>query len=335
VTPPDDVRPLLRRLAVLVAGVVTLVLAGSVAFWLTEDVSLWDGFVWSLDTVATVGSIVGPHDFAGEAIKVVLIVLGVGTLFYALVTLSELVVAGHVTGLLRERRERSLIDSLADHYIICGFGRVGRQVSRDLRAARAPHVVIDTNPAALELARRTGVPFLLGEPADDDVLCTAGVERARGVVACVDSDADNVFICLTARQLRPDILIVARASEEVTEAKLTRAGADRVISPYKASGSEMARLALHPQVFGAVDVADDYRMEEIAVPELCAGAGRTIEDVRGGALVVALRRADGSIEPQPPADARLEPGDTLVALGTPVTLDRLEGLFQPPRAAAT
>jgi voltage-gated potassium channel len=335
VTPPDDVRLLLRRLAVLVAGVVLLVLAGSVAFHLVEDVSLWNGLVWSLDTVATVGSIVGPHDTGGEAIKVVLIVLGVGTLFYALVTLSELVVAGHVTGLLRERRERSLIDSLADHYLICGFGRVGRQVSRDLRAATAPHVVVDSNPASHELAQRDGIPFLEGEPADDDVLCRAGIERARGVVACVDSDADNVFICLTARQLRPDVLIVARASEEETEAKLKRAGADRVISPYKASGSEMARLALHPQVFGAVSVADDYRMEEIAVPARCEGAGRTVEDVRGGALVVALRRADGSIEPQPAADARLEPGDTLVALGAPATLDRLEGLFQPPPAATT
>jgi voltage-gated potassium channel len=333
--PPDDVRLLLRRLAGLVAGVVVLVLAGSVAFHLVEGVSLWDGFVWALDTVATVGSIVGPHDAGGEVIKVVLIVLGVGTLFYALVTLAELVVAGHVTGLLRERRERRLIENLADHYVICGFGRVGRQVSRDLRTAGAPHVVVDNNPASHEVAHRSGVPFIDGEPADDDTLCAAGIERARGVLACVDSDADNVFICLTARQLRPDVLIVARASEEDTEAKLKRAGADRVISPYKASGSEMARLALHPQVFGAVDVADDYRMEEIEVPENCPGVGRTIDEVRGGALIVALRRADGSIEPQPPADARLEPGDTLVALGTPRTLDRLEKLFEPSRAAAS
>src|SRR5581483_6874593 len=151
-------------------------------------------------------------------------------------------------------------DSYSDHFIICGFGRVGRQVARDLQSARAQHVVIDDGPDSREAAHVVGVQFIEADAANDDVLMQAGIERARGVIACADSDAENVFIALTARELRSDVLIIARASAEESEKKLLRAGADRVISPYKTSGAEMARIALHPQVGGAIEVAD-YRME--------------------------------------------------------------------------
>jgi voltage-gated potassium channel len=323
----------LRRLAWLGAMLVVLIAAGTIAFALTEDVSAWNGFVWTLDTVATVGSIVSPTDTGGEIIKVLLIVLGVGTLFYGLVTATEFFVAGHLSGLVDERRMQRRIDSLSDHYVICGFGRVGRQVARDLRAAGARYVVVDHNPDALEVAREIGVRFLEGSPSDDDVLVAAGIDRARAVIACVDSDAENIFITLTARELRPDVTIVARASEEDSESKLRRAGADRVISPYKASGAEMARLALHPQVSGVVDVAPEYRMEEIEVSEGCEGVGRTVADIRGGGVIPAVRRADGEVLPQPPPETVLNVGDVIVAMGTPQTLDRLESLFDPAARA--
>jgi voltage-gated potassium channel len=154
------------------------------------------------------------------------------------------------------------------------------------------------------------------------------------VIACVDSDAENIFIALSARELRSDILIIARASAEDAEKKLLRAGADRVISPYKTSGSEMARVALHPQVAGAVTVAD-YRMEEIEVPAACEGVGRTIDDVRGQSVIVALRRPDGRLEPQPPPQTVINSGDMLVALGAPDALEQLEGIFQPASVAST
>jgi len=156
----------------------------------------------------------------------------------------------------------------------------------------------------------------------------AGIERARAVVACVDSDAENIFIALTARELRADITIVARASDEDSESKLKRAGADRVISPYKASGAEMARLALHPQVTGSVNVIDDYRLEELEIAADAAGVGQMLADVRGGSMIVAMRR-DGQFQPQPPGDTVLRVGDVLVAMGTPKTMDRLEKLFEP------
>ena len=154
------------------------------------------------------------------------------------------------------------------------------------------------------------------------------------MIACVDSDAENIFITLTARELREDILIIARASAEDSEKKLVRAGADRVISPYKTSGMEIARTALHPQVAGSVEVAD-YRMDEIEVPADCPGVGSTIEDARGSTMIVALWRNTGQLEPQPAPETVIEVGDKLVALGTPEALERLETRFERPGAAGS
>jgi voltage-gated potassium channel len=233
-----------RRLAQLGLVIVLLVAAGTVGFAVTEGISAWAAFVLTLDTVATVGSIPSPHGLGGQVVKVVLIILGVGTLFYALVTVTEFFVAGHLAELLAERRMQRTIDSLSDHYLICGFGRVGQRVARRLEEAGEPFVVIDANPDVRDEMEDEGVLHVGGQASDDEVLCEAGIERARAVVACVDSDAENIFVTITARALLPDIEIVARAADEATERKLIRAGANDVISPYKASGDAMARLAL-------------------------------------------------------------------------------------------
>jgi voltage-gated potassium channel len=319
----------LRQLALLIAGIVA---GGTIALSLTESAGLWESFQWALDTVATIGSHPNPETVAGQVVKVVLIVVGVGTLFYGLVTVTEVFVAGHLADLLAERRTLKAIEATSYHYIICGFGRVGRQVARDLRAAGARYVVIDDLPENRELAAGVGVRFIEGEATDDEVLRAAGIMRARGVIACVDSDADNIFITLSARELRPEIAIVARAASEDSESKLLRAGATRVISPYKTSGAEMARLALNPQVSGVVDVAPEYRMEEIEVAPGCEGEGQPIADVRGGAIIVGVRFADGTFQPQPPAETILAAGDVVMAMGTLRTVRRLEALFAPSRS---
>lgn len=302
----------------MIAG---LLAVGTVGFALAEDVSPWHAFVLTLDTVATTGSIPSPENTAGEILKVLLTFLGVGTLFYALVTVTELFVAGHLGRALAERRERRMTASLSDHCIICGYGRVGRQVARDLRDARAPYVVIGLDEDDRDHA--VGVRFIVGNASEDDVLRDAGIERARAVVACVDSDAENIFICLTARELRNDILIVARASNEDAESKLRRAGADRVISPYRSSGREMARLALHPNIVGALDVTEDHRLQEIQV---LSDAERVPEDV----MVVGIRRPDGSFTLRPPATERLVPGDVVIAVGTDAALARAADTLAPP-----
>jgi voltage-gated potassium channel len=247
-----ELRQFLQRLTILVAAICILLAAGTAGFMLTEGTSLGYGLVWALDTVATVGSIPEPQSTGGQIVKVALIVLGVGTLFYALVTVTEFFVAGHLSGLLEERRLLKEIDALNDHILICGFGRVGRQAARDLRAAGRDFVVIDTNvEESSRHAESLGAPIVHGAASDDEVLRQAGIMRAAGVIACVDSDAENVFITLSVRELRSDLPIVARAAVEDTERKLRHAGADRVVSPYKESGSEMVRLAV-----GALDGGD-------------------------------------------------------------------------------
>jgi len=329
-----EFEPFLRRMAALALMLGGLVIAGTIGFVITERVSVWDGFTWTIDTVATVGSIPNPTDTDGQIVKLVLIALGVGTLFYALVTVTEFFVAGHLGDILLERRTLKKTEDLSEHHLICGFGRVGRQVARDLRVSGDPFVVVDELPENKEVADQLGALFLLGPPSEDEMLRAAGIERAASVLACVDSDAENIFICLTARELRSDITIVARASVEDSEKKLLRAGANRVISPYKSSGAEMARLALQPQVAGVVDVAPEYRMEEIEVTEGCEGAGRTIADVRGTTVIAALRRED-TVQPQPASSTLLQPGDVLVAMGTVAALERLESVFAPQRVPAS
>jgi voltage-gated potassium channel len=324
-----EVRAFLRRLRHLAIVVVFVLGVGTIALSLTEDKGVWESFQWTVDTVATIGSHPTPETVGGQIAKVLLVLFGVGTLFYGLVTVTEVFVAGHLADLLAERRTLKAIEATSDHYIICGFGRVGRQVARDLRAAGARYVVIDDNPENRELAAGIGVRFIEGEATEDEVLRAAGIMRARGIIACVDSDADNIFITLSARQLKPDIAIVARAASEASESKLLRAGATRVISPYKTSGSEMARLALNPQVSGVVDVAPEYRMEEIVVAPGCAGEGQPIADVRGGAIIVGVRSADGDFHPQPAAETVLNAGDVVMAMGTVRTMQRLEKLFAP------
>jgi voltage-gated potassium channel len=325
---------LARRVLVVGAVVAGSLLLGTVGLVLAEGVGGWYAFRWALDTAATVGGFPQPHTLAGQIINVLLVLLGVGTLFYGLATLTELIVGGRLAEALAARRTRRMIDSFTDHHIICSFGRVGRQVARDLRAARAEYLVVDPLPENRELAQKADVPFIEGDPANDGVLIQAGIERACSIIACADSDPQNIFITLTARELRADIPIVARAALEDSEKKLKRAGADRVISPYKASGTEMAHLALHPQLRGVVDVDAEYRLEKLVVSERCEGARQMIGDIRGSAMIVGLRRGS-AFQPQPPAETVLLPGDVINAMGTPAALTRLESLFDTPDQLAT
>ncbi|HLH13482.1 MAG TPA: NAD(P)-binding protein, partial [Solirubrobacteraceae bacterium] len=183
-----------RRLALLAAVALALLLLGAVGLAASEGVGFWYAFRWALDTAATVGVFAPPRTLGGQLVEVALVVLGVGTLFYALATIAEFFVAGHLGDLLAARRKQRMIDALTDHHIVCGFGRVGRQVARDLRAAHASSVVVDESDAYRALAEELGLCFVEGDATDDAVLLRAGIERARSIIACADSDADNVFI---------------------------------------------------------------------------------------------------------------------------------------------
>jgi voltage-gated potassium channel len=241
-----EMRQFGRRLALLLGALATVMIAGAVGYSVDEHSSIGYAFFWTLDTVTTLGELPAPSDTAGRLILVGLELFGIGTLFYGLATVTEFFVSGQLSGVLDLRRSQKMIDSYSDHFIVCGYGRVGRQVARDLRLHDAQIVVVDQNPMHREAARADDVIYIEGHASDDDVLTQAGIARAAAVIACVDSDAENIFIALSARELNSTIRVIARASADDAEHKLIRAGANDVISPYKMTGTEMARLALSP-----------------------------------------------------------------------------------------
>jgi voltage-gated potassium channel len=229
-----------------------------------------------------------------------------------------------------------MIENLRDHFIICGYGRVGRRVAEEFRAANVAYVVLDYSDEAIAAAKEHGDLLIEGNATEDEDLQRAGLERARGLVVAADSDADNLYIVLSARSVRPDLQIVARASDEDAERKLRLAGADRVVMPYTAAGRTMANLVLKPQVTAFLDTVTtaagpDLHLAEIEVHAACPQAGRTIRDLRvrheTGAIIVALRKRDGSFDTTPEPDAVIQPGDVIVGVGTTEELRRLEDLF--------
>jgi voltage-gated potassium channel len=220
---------------------------------------------------------------------------------------------------------------------------VGRNVADEFRHAGVSYVVLDFSAQALEAARERDDYYIEGNGTEDEDLRAAGLERARGIVAASDDDSDNLYITLSARTARPDLHIVARASDEDAARKLTLAGADRVVQPYVAAGRVMANLILKPQVTAFLDVmttasAPDLRFEEIEVTEACGHAGKTIRDLdirrETGALIVALRKHDGTFDTTPTPDAVLGPGDVMIAAGTPDELRLLEDIFAPRGSVA-
>jgi voltage-gated potassium channel len=257
--------------------------------------------------------------------------------------LVEGIAHGVFTGALAERRRRRTIEQLDEHYIICGYGRVGRNVALEFREAGIDYVVLDFSADAIEAAREAGDLFIEGTGTEDEDLRAAGLERARGLVASSDSDADNLYITLSSRAARPNLLIVARASDEDAAKKLRLAGADRVVQPYSTAGKEMAKLVLRPQVAAFLDIVStsggpELRFEEIEVTETCEQAGRSIRDLRirevTGSMIVALRKRDGTFDTTPDPEATLDVGDIMIAAGTPDELRRLEELFAPREAVA-
>jgi voltage-gated potassium channel len=331
---PYTLRHFWRALAAFVAAVA----AATVAFALVLHETALQAFYRAVVTISLTGIDTKPRGVGGEVVTILLILAGMAIYGYLASVLVELMAHGVLTGAIAERRRRHVIERLRDHYIICGFGRVGRQVAAEFRDAGVPFVVLDFNPEVLAIAREQGVPFIEGSGTDDEDLEAAGLARARGLVAASDSDVDNLYITVSARAARPDLMIVARASTEDAASKMLRAGADRVVQPYTAAGQEMAQLMLKPQVSAFLDIVSrhggpDLRFEEIEITSDCPQAGRTIRETRvrheTGALIVALRKADGTFDTTPNPDVELHPGDVLIAVGTEQELKALEQLFAP------
>ena len=318
-----------RRLRLALALLAGVFLVGTVGY-VVLGFSWLDAAYQTVTTVATVGfREVEPLDAAGKVFTILLILVGVGTALYTFSVVLEMLLEGHLSQLFGRRRMERQIAAMSAHVIVCGWGRVGRAIGDELHAAGAEMVAIDIDPTRVA---ESDVPTVVGDATEDRVLEHAGLRRARALIAALSTDAGNLFVTLSARSLRPDLFIVARARVEETEEKLRRAGADRVVNPQSIGGARIAAFVLQPNVTEFLDVVMhdrglQFRLEEILVPPQSSIAGQSIRDAhlrdRTGALVLALRGEGGAFSTNPPPDTTIEPGQVLIAIGTPEELDAL------------
>jgi len=333
----------LRHFKIALAAFFVALGLGTLAFWATLREDAFSSFYRATVTISLTGIDTKPPSHGGQVVTILVILAGMAIYGYLASSIVELIAHGVLTGVLSDRRKDRVIRGLRDHYIICGYGRVGRRVGREFREAGVEYVVLDHTAESQHFAAEDRVPYVQGTGTRDEDLDHVGLEHARGLVASSDSDVDNLYIVVSARAARPDLFLVARASTEDAARKMWRAGADRVVQPYTSAGQEMAKLVLRPQVAAFLDIVTsaggpDLQMEEIEITDECSNAGRTIRELRvgreTGALIVALRKPDGSFDTTPGADAALEAGDVAIAVGTAAELKALEEMFQPRQALA-
>lgn len=325
-------RPRLGLAIGLVAAVVVIGTAG----YLVLGFSLLDAVYQTITTITTVGfREVQPINGAGKVFTILLILCGVGTFLYTFTVILEALVEGRIQEAMGRRRMDRKIASMRDHVVICGWGRVGHALARYMASADQEIVIVESDPEAL---RDTTLPTIVGDATDDDVLKQAGIERAKALVAAVDTDAGNLYVTLSGRTLRPDLFIVARARTLASEEKLKRAGADRVVNPQAIGGQRMAAFVLHPHVAEFLDVVMhdgslEFRLEQVRLSSGSPLADHTLRDThirdRTGALVLAVRGTDGNFVTNPDPETVLRQGETLIAVGTADQLDQLEHLAQP------
>ncbi len=325
------------------AGAIALggvLLIGTLWYSLVEGWSWEDAAYMTVITLATVGySETHPLGSRGRLFTIALILLGVMNIGYIVNRFTEAIIQGYFQEGIRLQQQRRLMESLTEHYIICGFSRTGRQIAKEFRAEDVPFVVIDADMESVQRAQAEGYTAYQGDATLDDTLLKVGVERAICIVAALPSDAENLYIVLSAKTLNTGIRAIARASTEEALQKLQRGGADEVISPYITGGKRMAAAALRPQVLDFVDGiltgADRqlYMEEFLLDPAFCPFVGQSLQKARlrsqSGALVLAIRRVDGTLIGGPTGDTVLMPGDRLIGMGTAEQLRSLNQILGP------
>jgi voltage-gated potassium channel len=327
-----------RLLYILVAIGATLTI-GTVGFSLIGRYSVFDAFYLTLTTMTTVGY--GDNfSHAGRVFNAFLIIVGVSTIFVAIGAMTQTIIEFELGDAINKRRNKRMIDKLKDHYIICGFGRVGRGAAAELQHAGAAFVVVDSEPDRVERAMLSGMLAVAADATRDDTLHQVGIERARGLVAALATDADNLFVLLSAKGLNPKLYVAARAAEEGAEEKMRRAGADAVFAPYSITGHRLAQSLLRPHVvqfldFTTKDIAMDISIEQVRVSAGSEVAAKTIREMQlrrnMGVIVMAIRRHDGNMLFNPPADTSVQAGDYLIVMGKQEDLTALEGLAEAKR----
>jgi voltage-gated potassium channel len=324
----------LRQTLISVALSLVLIGGGSAGYMLIEDWSFMDAFYMTIITLATVGySEVHAVSFEGRIFTVLLILLGVGLFLYVAGNIIQFLVEGSIRTVLGRRKLDTQIKKLKGHYIICGYGRIGRVLAQFLVEKYIDVVVIERNQNRVQKMDEDGVLYLVGEATDEAVLERAGVHVARGLITAVATDADNVFLVLIAKQLNPDLFIVARASQNTTKKTLLAAGADKVISPYDLGARRMAHAILRPTVIKFLEMAfadetTDIQMEELFVHQGSRFDGLTLLDsgIRKeyDMMIICICKPDGQMLFNPKADTPIAAGDKMVVVGCARSLKALE-----------
>lgn len=309
-----------------------VILAGTVGYAEFEHWSWFDAFYMTITTITTIGGgEAAPLNVAGKWWTVGVVAIGFGVLTYTLLRLFSYTLEGKLGSLVGQRRMRRRVEEMTEHYILCGFGRVGGEIARTFTDEGVDFVIIDINPESLERAAAAGYKTISGDAADAATLRAAGVDRARGLVAAVDSDEINIYVTLSARVLNPNLFIVARANRDGAESKLRLAGATRIISPYKIGGRRIAGLAMRPTAVEFVDTVlfaqnSQLILEDFAVAESSPWIGRPLEALAPDAaevIVLALKRG-GSMLFRPAPDTPLRASDEIVAAGSPAGIRTLD-----------
>jgi voltage-gated potassium channel len=323
-----------RRLAVVAIAMAFTLGAGTLGFVLIEHYPVFDAFYMTLTTVTTVGyGELHTLSRAGRVFNSFLILFGVFIILLAIGAMTQTVIELELNQFFGKRRVKSMIDKLQNHIILCGFGRVGRGAAEELRASQVPFVVVDKNEERVERAIKEGMLAVLADASRDETLLETGILRARGLIATLASDADNLFVILTAKTLNPGLQLSARVAEESSEQKMRRVGADFVFAPYNSTGHRMAQAIVRPHVqqfldFTTTSMGLDVAIEQMLVEHKSPLAGRTLAEMQvrqeTGVIVLAIRRAAGEMFFNPPGDARISGGDHLIAMGEPQALRRLE-----------
>ena len=317
-----------------VALLAAVTLSGTLGYMLIEGWSAWDAFYMSVITITTVGyREIHELSFFGQVWTVLLLFGGVGSALYVFTLLATVVVEGGLDERLRKRRQARMLTTLEDHFIVCGYGRIGSIIAAQLRQQNVGFVVIERDPARLQAAMMDGLLAVQADASHEEVLKRVGIEKARGLIAAVGTDAENVYTVLSARVLRPDLFIVGRAEGEDASRKLLRAGANRVVSPYQIGAVQMAQTAIRPAVVDFMTLATssdnlELAMEEITVEARSSLVEKSLLDAnlrqRFGVIVVAIQRQDRHMDFNPEPDTAIFAGDKLVVLGRPHSLRRLE-----------
>ena len=326
----------LRRILWVLALMSGLLLFGTLGFHLVEGWTLFEAFYMTLMTLTTVGyGELHPLSFGGRVVASALMAGGVATVFVSIGVLVDVVIKLELADYFGRKRRERMLDKLSGHYIVCGAGRVGRSVIHELQRSGASTLLIDSDPNRAQWGIQSGIPTLVADATKDETLERARVTVAKGLVAAIASDAENVYVTLSARVLNPNLLIAARASDDQAEEKLRRAGATTVLTPYTFIGHRLAQSMLRPHVLSFLDVASAFsgrgdleiETEQLQIPKESPVCNRTLEEVRlrqtYGLIVLALKKADGGMLFNPEGNTRVEAGDVLIAMGQRAQLKRM------------